>query len=301
MIKYSKKKGIIYVNDCINAIKLQKLMKTQNKIKSYIYISKDNDFEDDENDLLSFEQNIEPSIIIAVGKISYGYDNDFIDFICLGDSRQSNIDIRQIIGRGIRWNHKTYPNKILHLLIPLYKDEFDNYPKNETLKNYLDYIIGECGKDIIIKNSYDCNLKSIKDNDGNNYEGENIPIEILHDYCTNRYNMYSDFMRFLKINKIYDEKTYNNLKENNEWLINLGNIFIKYPKFNFKSIHPNFKLYYNLKEEAKEAYEKCNKILIDNIGKDKYKRYNSQQKLDKINEIDNKIPKINLDLYYGKI
>ena len=120
MTKHNKKKGIVYVNNCENAKILQKLMETQKVIKSYIYISKDyDDFDECDKDISNFENNEKPCIIIAVGKISYGYDNDFIDFICLGDARQSCIDIRQIIGRGLRWNKETYPNKLLHLLIPL--------------------------------------------------------------------------------------------------------------------------------------------------------------------------------------
>ena len=105
------------------------------------------------NELIDFENNKNKSIIIVVGKLGYGYDNPYIDFICLGDPRQSDIDIRQIIGRGLRWNKILYPNKLLHLLIPLYKNEFENYKDNTHLKKYLDYIIGECGKDIIFKNN----------------------------------------------------------------------------------------------------------------------------------------------------
>ena len=71
----------------------------------------------------------------------------------MGDPRQSDIDIRQIIGRGFRWKKEVYPNKLLHLLIPLYRDEFGNCSKNEHLKKYLDYIIGECGQDIIFKSN----------------------------------------------------------------------------------------------------------------------------------------------------
>ena len=188
----------------------------------------------------------------------------------------------------------------MHLLIPLYKDEFDNYPKNDTLKNYLDYIIGECGKDIIIKNKFECKISNgDKINEGKNYGGENISIEILQDYCTNRYNMYSDFMKFLKSNKVYDEKTYNTLKKDQDWLIDLGIILKKYPKFNFKSIHQNFILFYDLKKDAINAFEKCNKLLSDNYEKEKWKKFNSHQKLEIINNMDKKIPTVNLDLYYG--
>ena len=40
MISYKKKKGIIYVNDCKNAQNLYNLMKKQNDVNVYIYISK---------------------------------------------------------------------------------------------------------------------------------------------------------------------------------------------------------------------------------------------------------------------
>jgi superfamily II DNA or RNA helicase len=306
MTKHKKKKGIVYVNNCSNAKKLQKLMETQKEIKSYIYVSKDyDDFDECDKDITNFENNENPCIIIAVGKISYGYDNDFIDFICLGDDRQSCIDIRQIIGRGLRWNKSTYPNKLLHLLIPLYKDEFDKYPKNETLKKYLDYIIGECDKDIIIKNSDMCFVSGKKDviKDGKNYDGDNIPTEILTDYCTNRYNMFSNFMKLLKSNNVYDEKSYNKIKKNYDWLIDIGDIlkFKKYPKFNFKMIHPNNKSYYDSKKDAERAYKKCDKKLMESISKDKYKKLDGHKKLELINNLDSKIPLCNLNLYYGMI
>ena len=133
-----------------------------------------------------------------------------------------------------------------------------------------------------------------------NYDGENIPIEILNEYCTTGYNKYTDFIRFLKSNKIYDEIAYNKLKEKQEWLISLGEIQTKYPKFCFRNIHPNNKNYYWNKKEAQEAYEICNNKLIIELDKEKYRRLDSRYKLNKINKFDNKIPIINFDLYYPK-
>lgn len=296
MIQFNKRKGIVYVNTCKNAENLHKLMKTQTQIISYIYVSKELDYED-EIDIKHFENNNNPCVIIAVGKISYGYDNDQIDFIVLGDQRQSDIDIRQIIGRGLRWNKKTYRHKVLHLLVPLYKDEFTDTHNDNTLKKYLDYIIGECGKEIIIKNnSYiigECDNNTITNN---NYTGLDIPIEILQDYCTNRYNMYSNYMKFLKSNYIYDEHTYNNLQQTHKWMAPLGDILTRYPKFNFKSI--SIRKFYDTKIQALDAYKNCCQILFATLGKDKYKKLNQLQRMQKINEIDNRIPD-NLDLYYG--
>lgn len=303
MTKYNKKKGIIYVNDCKNAENLYKLLQKQNKLNVYIYVSKNIEVEN-ENDtnIKIFEKDIKQCVIICVGKISYGYDNAHIDFICLGDPRQSDIDIRQIIGRGLRWNKNVYQNKLLHLLVPLYRDEFGNCAKNEHLKKYLDYIIGECGKDIIFKS----NGRAVIDNkineitNGDDYDGENIPTEILNEYCTTGYNKYTDFLKFLKSNMIYDEITYNKLKEKQIWIVDLGGLQTKYPKFCFRHIHPNNINYYWNKKEAIEAYEICNNKLIIELGKEKYRRYNSQQKLQKINELNIMIPIINFDLYYPK-
>ena len=296
MIKYNKKKGIVYVNNCTNANALHTLIKKQKIIKSWIYTS-----ETEESNIKLFEKCSDKCIVIAVGKISYGYDNDLIDFICLGDPRQSDIDIRQIIGRGLRWDKSTYSDKILHLLIPLYKDEFNNYSKNEALKNYMNYIIGECGQDIIFKsNGTACIENSDKDNNKQSglYEGDNIPIEILNEYCTTGYNKYTDFLRFTKANKLYDELSYNKLKETQNWLVSLGEIQIKYPKFCFRHIHPFSINYYWNKQEAIDATYSAKDILIKKIGRDKYSELTHDQLIKKYNLIDNKIPNIDIDLYY---
>jgi len=303
MTKYKKKKGIIYVNDCKNAENLYKLLQKQDKLNVYIYVSKNIEVENDsDTDIKTFEKDKEQCVIICVGKIGYGYDNDYIDFICLGDPRQSDIDIRQIIGRGLRWKKDVYPNKLLHLLVPLYRDEFGNCAKNEHLKKYLDYIIGECGKDIIFKSNGNAvvgnGTQTLKE--GDDYDGEKIPTEILNEYCTTGYNKYTDFLKFLKSNKIYDEISYNKLKEKQNWIVDLGGLQTKYKNFCFRNIHPNNINYYWNKKEAQEAYEICNNKLVIELGKEKYRRYNSQQKLEKINELDKKIPIINFDLYYPK-
>lgn len=303
MIKYKKRKGIIYVNNCSNAENLYRLLQKQNKINVYIYISKNIDVDTDtDTDIKIFENDNSQCVIICVGMISYGYDNPFIDLIILADPRQSDIDIRQIIGRGLRWNKSLYNNKILHLLVPLYKDEFNNFNKNEHLKKYLNYIIGECGSDLIIKADGSNYIRSNTNNTylGESYDGENIPIEILNEYCTTGYNKYTDFIKFLKTNKLYDEVSYNQLREKQEWMITLGEIQTKYPKFCFRNIHPSNLDFYWLKSEAIEAYTISNNKLMNEMCRDKYRRLNSQNKLNKLNEINKLIPNINFDLYYPK-
>lgn len=304
MIKYKKKKGIIYVNTCKNAENLYKLMQEQDKLNVYIYISGNIEVENDsDTDIESFENDDKQCIIICVGKIGYGYDNPYIDFICLGDPRQSDTDIRQIIGRGLRWNKSLYPNKLLHLLIPLYKDQFDNYSKNEHLKKYLDYIIGECGKDIIIKKNGTSKLGNKKENcktNGEDYDGDNIPIEILNEYCTTGYNKFTDFKKFLRSNNIINEISYNELKSTMKWMPQLGLIHKKYPKFCFRDIHPDSIDYYWDLEDAIININIAKKILRKNIGKDIFSDLTYGKIIKEINTINKKIPLIDIDLYYPK-
>lgn len=304
MIRYKKIKGIVYVNKQSNAQNLYDLMQEQNQVNSYIYVSGNVQVESEEHtDIEAFEKDPKPSIIIVVGKISYGYDNPFVDFLCLGDLRNSDIDIRQIMGRGLRWDKSIYPDKLLHLLIPLYQDEFGNY-SNECLKRYLDYIIGECGHDIIVKSDgtgiIRGDIQYDKQNDlGYDYDGYNIPTSILQSYCTTGYNKFTDFMKFLKKNNIMSEQTYNELYEKNKsWMCKISEIKKKYPKFSFQQICPNRDKYYPDIKTATDAYQKADSKLIELIGKEKYKRINTQTKLNKIIEIDNKIPLVDFDLYY---
>ena len=302
MLKYNKKKGIIYVNNTHNAQSLYKLMKKQDTIDSYIYVSKEIDVDDfNDTDIKHFENNNKPVIIIVVGKIGYGYDNDYIDLICLGDPRQSDVDIRQILGRGLRWNKKTYPNKLLHLLIPLYKDEFGTFKKNTHLKKYLDYIIGECGKDLIIKKGsvwVQGEYEDVEVIDGKQYDGDPVPTEILNEYSTNLYNKFSKFNYFLRKNNVYDEITYNSIQKIFDWMPDISNLKEKYPKFCFQILHPKRNEYYENKEDAEKAYDKYYQQIKNTLGIIKWKKFDSQQKLEKIIELDPKIPPIDFDYYY---
>ena len=301
MKKFNKKKGIIYVNNTNNAKILYDIMKKE--INTYIYVSKNIDVDSElDKDIYEFESNKNPCIIIVVGKISYGYDNPLIDFICFGDPRQSDIDIRQILGRGLRWNKKLYPNKQLHVLVPLYKDEFGLYQTNESLKNYLNYIIGECGQDIIFNNNTgnnNCIIKnmSLQNNNDNIYEGEIIPFEILKDYSTNFYNMYSNFIRLLKNNKVYDENKYNEFKKIMPDIPDLCNLQNKYKKFNFQCIHPDANKYYSDKKQALEAIKIAENKLMNKY--DDYHEFLQNEKNNLIKKLNQLIPLYNLDLYYG--
>ena len=208
------------------------------------------------------------------------------------------------MGRGLRWNKDIYPNKLLHLLVPLYQDEFGAYTKNEALKKYLDYIIGECGKDLVIK-SDGCGLALGDDKInplayiGNDYDGYEIPTDILQSYCTTGYNKFTDFMKFLKANKCWNEETYNKLRDaNKDWMCEIGLLKTKYPKFSFQQLDPNKTSYYATKAECKVAIEKATLELKKQISKEKFDELTNQKFIKKICEIDKKIPLINFDLYY---
>ena len=310
MIKFNKKKGIVYVNTCSNADKLYKLLKNDKRTNTYIYTSKATGYEEDEENnlennldqLQKFEQDKTPCIVIAVAKISYGYDNDFIDFICLGDLRNSDIDIRQIVGRGLRWNKSVYKNKKLHLLVPVYQDEFKDNKKTTTLRKYLDYIIGECDKDIIYKSDGKVVLSNKNKSEIKNdvdYEGDDIPSDILREYSTNRYGLYSEFMKFLRRNDVYNEITYNELYEiNKSWMVQIKRLKIKYPKFCFMILQSNKTNYYETKKEAIDKYNIAKDILMLNMNNDDITDLTQTQLYKELNKIDDKLPIIDFDMYY---
>jgi hypothetical protein len=104
-------------------------------------------------------------------------------------------------------------------------------------------------------------------------------------------------MRLLKFNKIFNEIEYNELKEKQEWMPEIGLIHKKYPKFCFRDINPNNLKYYWNKADALFAKENATKKLIEIITFDKYKKLNEYNKMQKIKElnIDNKIPHVNLN------
>ena len=297
MTKFNKRKGIIYMNSINNAASLYHLIKTF--ISTYIYVSKIIPYIPPDRCIIeSFEEECLPAIIICVGKISYGYDNEDIDFICLGDPRHSDIDIRQIIGRGLRWNHITYPDKLLHMMIPIYEDELT---KDCTrLTKYLDYIIGECGQDIILhQGKFDIiNKLCSKGISSKNYEGEIDEIIALKQYSTNYFNMYSNFMKFLQYNKIRGIDDYTELVIHHDFMPNINTIQIRYPKFAFILLYHNYS-YYVTKAECISAVEICTSILIEKIGKSKFVILTKSKKLYFYISIDDRIPNMNFDLYYG--
>ena len=301
MKQYGKRKGIIYVNNTYNATAIYNLIKDD--IHTYIYISKKiKDIEKYWQNITNFEKDKAPAIIICIGKISYGYDNSDIDFICLGDVRQSAIDIRQIIGRGLRWNKQDYPNKILHMLIPIYYNEF--IQENTNLTQYLDYIIGECGNDLILYTPHCVHNDIIhktrySDAQKNDLDENYADITELYKYSTIYYAMYSNFMKFLIHHKVYNIITYVTLSKSHDFMPEINDIHKRYPKFAFINLYSNKNLYYETKADCKFAINICKDILIKKIGKIKYSNLLPSKKLHHYNSIDNKIPNMKKKLYYG--
>jgi len=350
MKKYNKKKGVIYVNSQKNAMELYAYIKFKYpNYDTFIYISEkltqdsfncfkyDIEFYNDDTKLECFENCTNQCIIITCNKISYGYDNVFIDLICFADSRQSEEYIRQIIGRGLRNDISKYINKILTLILPISEkhllDKYQNFDDSSNdssnsinsikdniyfefkkIKAFLEFVIGSCGKDIIdgrICSTFNKNkLSVISLTNAKDYSGDIIPSDIVKELSTTFYNKYEKFLGFLRNHKIHNEETYNLIRvrpENIEWMPILGDIRNKYKKFCFLDIKASEnENYYQTLEECNKAYENTlKKIVIDSnrIYKsisDLKKRKTDNQINKKIVEIDTKIP-TNIELFYNII
>ncbi len=376
MNTYKKKKGIIYFNTQHRARDFyMQMKKTYSEYKTFIYISdikstassatiKNSivdclNYAEDDTNLQKFEDCTDPCIIITCDKLSYGYDNVLIDMLCFGDMRNSDIDIRQIIGRGLRNNYAVYPDKLLHIVIPIYKY---NLLKNETINNtdkeildklttdssttnikyskkmllqleidkentyyenafrnlreFLLFIIGECGKDII-----DGVIQSHKPPpqqllppppppppllEPEKSESVIIPSAICRELSTTYYSKYTEFIKYLARNSVYNSETYNTFKidkPHNEWMPILGEIRIRYKKFCFKDINARENNhYYNTIEECNEAYDKIKAITTYECGgslivKKMLKSTYNDLLYANILKHDNKIP-LNKDKFY---
>ena len=332
MIKYKKRKGIIYVNTQNNAKSLYAHWKRTLKfigVKIYIYISDklnqeyfnergyyDIKFESLDTSLKDFEEYEGPAVIIACDKISYGYDNYNIDLICFGDCRQSDIDVRQIIGRGMRTNPE-YPNKILHIILPIFitslsandDSQIDNqnncvdkYKEYNKIKSFLRFIVNECGKDLIdgfiISNYKHDKSKSL--DVCKSYDGDSIPVDVCNELSFTLYNNYSRFMNYLRFQEVHNCETYNRCAEKNIWMVKLGDIRSKFKKFNFRDLdYNNRDNYYETKEECEIAKTiELKKIISRFGGIDRLRRQKTQSQINQlILENDKKIPE-NYELYY---
>ena len=162
--KYNKHKGIIFCNKCDNAIALYKLFgndKYFNNIKVFIYIgdNKTNYLRHQSDaDISEFEKYEGKAIIISVKMIDMGYDYPPTDLVVFADPKRSFVDISQAVGRGMRTCDK-YENKKLHLLLPIFKDDFKDY---ENIIEYIDFVTNECEEpEIIIQSVFEASNELI--------------------------------------------------------------------------------------------------------------------------------------------
>jgi superfamily II DNA or RNA helicase len=347
MIKYNKKKGVIYVNSQKNAMELYAYIKFKfPNFDTFIYISEkltqdsfkdfkyNIEFNSNDTKLECFENCNNQCLIITCNKISYGYDNVFIDLICFADPRQSEEDNRQITGRGLRNDISKYPNKVLHIILPTSEkhllnkyqnvddtntntDSKDNiYIEFNKIKAFLEFIINQCGKDIIngrIQTTINLQKTSVISlTNAKDYSGDTIPSEIIKELSTTFYKKYNKFLGFLRNHKVYNEETYNLIREkpeNIEWMPLLGNIRDTYKKFCFLDIKsPENANYYQTLEEYNEAYETIKTEVIQELGGllqiRKLKLLNSsiEDKIQKKNsECGNKIPTNKYLFYYNEV
>ena len=217
-------------------------------------------------------------------------------------------DIIQCLGRGFRSDKLgdggKNKDKVLHIHVPIYYENDSNstYKKYscKEIKKVLSYLIEDCNvnfEELIMKFN-----KHFKSNFGSGYDNigqEDMKKQVIDLLKNKTILLEKAFMRLLKENNITNEIEYNEFAKSDYYNIpDIANIRKTYPQFCFKDIIDNTD-YYSTKEEAEEAIEQCKRELIDNIGLKRFKKLDYDEKIKKFNLINNKIPNIDLDLYYN--
>ena len=362
MNKYNKRKGIVYCNNITNALIVYANFKLKYPDANiFIYVSDrhisqktfDNFLEYPEfknviwnpsnASISEFNKCKKPAIVITVRMLGYGYDNVNIDLLAFADARDGEAEIRQILGRGLRndLTRKIYPDKLLHVIIPITKKELLDENNDvsrlrrqceyKNLKRFLEFIVTECGKDIIngriisrleghvvpedepingiTSNSGDESRKDEEDTTSkkkkktNKYDGDEIPLEICRELSTNLYGTYTRFLGFLRQKHVFDEASYNQMREDEgspDWIPVLGEVRKKFKKFCFLDIKsPENSEYYQTWEECYEAYDTCIKMISQEYGSvARLKKKKTESQINKkILEMDARIPS-NMDLFY---
>lgn len=375
MKKHKKHKCITYCNNIYNALIVygQFKLKYPDK-KIFIYVSNKrinqktfDNFEGhpefakvrwnkDDASIDKFKTCKEPAIVITVRMLGYGFDNVFIDLIVFADVRDGEAEIRQILGRGLRNNPEVYPGKLLHVILPITKTELLDdaasdaaegeeasrirFSEFSNVKRFLQFIVSECGKDIINGRIVDriqldkkkkesssasgddaCpedDSSSAEEEDEeepgekkkkyrSKYDGDVIPLEICHELSTNLYGTYTRFLGFLRQKKVFNEASYNGVREAEgtpDWFPILGEVRKKFKKFCFLDIHaPENAGYYETLEECNEAYETIKQDTITELGGmvkvKKMLKSTFERKLEEnITARDSKIPSNKYLFYY---
>lgn len=353
MRKYHKRKGIVYCSNITNALAVYANFKLKYPGENiFIYVSdkrisqktfdnfeghpeyKNVIWNSKDASIREFNKCKKPAIVITVRMLGYGYDNVDIDLLAFADGRDGEAEIRQILGRGLRNNPVLYPNKVLHVIMPITKerllDEMEDGEKvrqieYRNLKRFLEFIVSECGKDIINgrivsrqenqnkvdeENESSSNESDSSDEEGDldvkkkkkklgKYDGDEIPLEICQELSTNLYGTYSRFLGFLRLKHVFDEASYNQMREDegsSDWIPVLGEVRKKFKKFCFLDIKaPENSKYYETWEECDEAYHIAEKQVLDED--EDALEYNSGDMTNAIMKKNKKIPS-NMKYYY---
>jgi len=260
------------------------------------------------NEISNFEKEVEnkqKALGYVVAKYSIGYDNPDIDIIYFTDSKLSYKDIIQSIGRGTRIRGDKY----LRVILPTNSNN-DIGLKYKKIENVLKYLLIEIEldfdkiKSFIFKpkKEFGLDMTNINSRLFNYYIEEDIddksPINTMKHNIIVRANEWTilKIITQLKYNNIHNMEDYISYSNKNKH-INLPDIneLIQENNFNFRDTYNNESecpYYYNKKEciEVIKSYEDYFIInnIIDDIDKLRY-----------LNEINKKIPKMNLCIFYG--
>ena len=258
------------------------------------------------NDIKEFESEVDKhqkSVGYVVAKYSMGYDNKNIDIIYFTDYKLSSKDIIQSIGRGTRINGKKY----LRIILPT---NFNNEVETEykKIENVLKYLLLDIELDYDKIKCYKFNQPLIKPliKPKDDYEiieiiedtNEKSNINTMKHSIIVKANQWTTakIINQLKFNNIHNIEDYNIYKDLNKH-INLPDIneLLEMQNFNFKDTYLN-------EEECPYYYNKYECIDIIKKNEDYFIINDIIDDCDKINylnSIDKKIPKMNLWYFYG--
>jgi hypothetical protein len=263
------------------------------------------------NEISNFENEVnneQKALGYVVAKYSIGYDNKNIDIIYFTDYKLSYKDIIQSIGRGTRLNG----DKKLRIILPTNSnnDIGRNYKKIENVLKYLlidielDYdniksykLVLETNKELKIENE----IQLIMDDNSYHIIED---IDVKSSINTMKHNIIakandwtiSKVIIQLRRNNIHTIEDYNLYSKENK-NINLPDIneLLENDSFNFRDTYNNeseCSYYYN-KNECIEVIKKYDDYFIINYIID------DSEKLKYLIENDEKIPKMNLWIFYG--
>ena len=291
-------------NDDINE-DLKTIKKIKKEIGNINYYNEIKNFENEIN-------NNQKVLGYVVAKYSIGYDNNNIDIIYFTDYKLSYKDIIQSIGRGTRIN-KNYKDKYLRIILPTNSNN-DIGVRYKKIEKVLKYLLLEIELDYDkiktyklkedfnntnnYNSSFSSSLLSIYYYDFEEDLDDKSPINTMKLMIMAKANEWTipKIIRQLKFNNIHNINDYIDYRNKNRNL-NLHDIneLIENPNFNFRDT-------YNSYNECPYYYDKYDCIKIINQNEDYFIINDIIDDLDKLNyliSIDDKIPKMNLWLFYG--